>query len=147
MFDKLPYNLRGDLSPVSLIGTTPFILAVHPGVAAASVKELIALAKSKPGAFRYGSGGSGSPPHLSFEILKSMTGIDVQHVPYKGVTPAADRSRHRGQDQHTAGTRLPSRRAEREDAGGRQDFGRAARPVTSARRGGRERKHSAEVNG
>jgi tripartite-type tricarboxylate transporter receptor subunit TctC len=88
MYDKLNYDLAKDFSPITMIGSTPFILAVHPGVQAHSVKELIALVKSKPGQFRYGSGGSGSPPHLSFEILKSMTGMDVQHVPYKGITPA-----------------------------------------------------------
>src|SRR5512143_3088135 len=88
MYDKLQYNLVRDFSPVSLIGSTPFILAVNPSVPANSVRELIELAKSKPGELRYGSGGSGSPPHLSAELLKSMTGIDIQHVPYKGVTPA-----------------------------------------------------------
>ena len=88
MYDKLNYDLAKDFAPVTMVGATPFILAVHPGVLAHSVKELIALVKAKPRQFRYGSGGSGSPPHLSFEILKSMTGMDVQHVPYKGVTPA-----------------------------------------------------------
>lgn len=88
MYEKLPYSLARDFAPITLIATTPFILAVHPSVAAHSVKELIALAKSKPGALRYGSGGSGSPPHLSAEIFKSMTGIDMLHVPYKGITPA-----------------------------------------------------------
>jgi tripartite-type tricarboxylate transporter receptor subunit TctC len=88
MYDKLNYDLVRDFAPITMIGSTPFILAVHPGVQAHSVKELIALVKAKPRQFRYGSGGSGSPPHLSFEILKSMTGMDVQHVPYKGITPA-----------------------------------------------------------
>ncbi len=88
MYDKLPYNLVRDFAPISLIATTPFILAVNQAVPAASVKELIALAKAKPGALRYGSGGSGSPPHLSAEIFKSMTGTSMLHVPYKGVTPA-----------------------------------------------------------
>lgn len=88
MYDNLPYNLVRDFSPISLMGSTPFILAVNPAVHANSVKELIELAKSKPGELRYGSGGSGSPPHLSAELLKSMTGINIQHVPYKGVTPA-----------------------------------------------------------
>ena len=88
MYDKLKYDLVKDFAPITMVGSTPFILAVHPGVAAQSTKELIALVKSKPRQFRYGSGGSGSPPHLSFEILKSMTGMDIQHVPYKGVTPA-----------------------------------------------------------
>jgi len=88
MYDKLNYNLNRDFTPVGLIASTPFILAVNLSVPATSVKELIALAKSKPGQLRYGSGGSGSPPHLSAEIFRSMTGIDVLHVPYKGVTPA-----------------------------------------------------------
>ncbi|HKU72232.1 MAG TPA: tripartite tricarboxylate transporter substrate binding protein [Burkholderiales bacterium] len=88
MYDKLTYSLNRDFTPVGLIASTPFILAVNPSVPAASVKELIALAKSKPGQLRYGSGGTGSPPHLSVEIFRSMTGIDVLHVPYKGVTPA-----------------------------------------------------------
>jgi tripartite-type tricarboxylate transporter receptor subunit TctC len=88
MYDKLKYDLATDFTPITMLGATPFILAVHPGVAAQSVKELIALVKSKPRQFRYGSGGAGSPPHLSFEMLKSMTGMDVQHVPYKGITPA-----------------------------------------------------------
>jgi tripartite-type tricarboxylate transporter receptor subunit TctC len=88
MYEKLPYNLVRDFTPVTMVATTPFILAVHLALPAHSVKDLIALAKSKPGALRYGSGGSGSPPHLSAEIFKSMTGISVLHVPYKGVTPA-----------------------------------------------------------
>jgi tripartite-type tricarboxylate transporter receptor subunit TctC len=88
MYDKLNYDLVKDFAPITMIGSTPFILAVHPAVQAHSVKELIALVKSKPGQFRYGSGGAGSPPHLSFEILKRMTGMNVQHVPYKGITPA-----------------------------------------------------------
>jgi tripartite-type tricarboxylate transporter receptor subunit TctC len=88
MYDKLNYDLGKDFAPITMAGATPFILAVHPGVAAQSVKELIAVVKAKPRQFRYGSGGAGSPPHLSFEMLKSMTGMDVQHVPYKGVTPA-----------------------------------------------------------
>ncbi|HEX6004240.1 MAG TPA: tripartite tricarboxylate transporter substrate binding protein [Burkholderiales bacterium] len=88
MYDKLNYSLTRDFTPVTYIASTPFILAVHPSVPAKSIKELIALAKSKPGELRYGSGGSGSPPHLSAEIFRSMTGIEMLHVPYKGVTPA-----------------------------------------------------------
>ncbi len=88
MYEKLPYDLLKDFAPISLMASTPFLLVVHPSVAAASIKELIALAKAKPGQLLYGSGGSGSPPHLSAEILKSMTGIDIVHVPYKGITPA-----------------------------------------------------------
>lgn len=88
MYEKLSYNLIRDFTPITLVASTPFILAVHPSVPAKSVKELVTLAKSKPGALRYGSGGSGSPPHLSTEIFKSMTGTDMLHVPYKGITPA-----------------------------------------------------------
>ena len=88
MYEKLPYHLLKDFSPISMLATTPFILAVNPSVPAASIGELISYAKSKPGELRYGSGGSGSPPHLSAEIFKSMTGTNMLHVPYKGVTPA-----------------------------------------------------------
>jgi tripartite-type tricarboxylate transporter receptor subunit TctC len=88
MYEKLPYQLIRDFSPIGMLATTPFILAVHPAVPAASIKELVAYAKSKPGELRYGSGGAGSPPHLSAEIFKSMTGTDIMHIPYKGVTPA-----------------------------------------------------------
>ena len=88
MYDKLTYELARDFAPVTFVASTPFILAVNPSVTATSVKELVALAKSKPGQLRYGSGGSGSPPHLSAEMFRSMTGIDVLHVPYKGITPA-----------------------------------------------------------
>ena len=88
MYDKLTFDVLRDFAPITKIGSTPFVLAVNPTLPAQSVKELIALVKSKPGYYRYGSGGSGSPPHLSFEILKSMTGMDVQQVPYKGITQA-----------------------------------------------------------
>jgi len=88
MYEKLPFNLIRDFAPITMVASTPFILAVHPAVPAASIQELVALARSKPGSLRYGSGGSGSPPHLSAEIFKSMTGTDMLHVPYKGVTPA-----------------------------------------------------------
>ena len=88
MYDKLPYDLIRDFSPISLMGTTPFLLVVHPSVPATTTAEFIKYVKSKPGSLRYGSGGAGSPPHLCAEILKSMTGMDIQHIPYKGVTPA-----------------------------------------------------------
>ena len=88
MYEKLPYHLINDFAPVTLVASTPFILAVHPAVPAASVRELVAHAKARPGELRYGSGGAGSPPHLSAEIFKSMTGTDILHVPYKGITPA-----------------------------------------------------------
>lgn len=88
MYSKLPYNLARDFAPITLMATTPFILAVNPSVPAHSVSELIDYAKAHPGQLRYGSGGSGSPPHLCAEIFKHMTGIHMLHVPYKGITPA-----------------------------------------------------------
>lgn len=88
MYSKLNYDLARDFAPVSLLASTPFLLVVNPAVAARSVNELIALAKAKPGELRYGSGGSGSPPHLCAEIFKTMTGINLVHVPYKSIVPA-----------------------------------------------------------
>jgi tripartite-type tricarboxylate transporter receptor subunit TctC len=88
LYPKLGYDLVKDFAPVSLLASTPYILAVNPSVPANSVKELIAAAKAKPDTINYGSGGSGSPPHLSAEIFKSMAGIRIVHVPYKGITPA-----------------------------------------------------------
>ena len=88
MFDKLPYDLRRDFTPISLLATTPFIFVVNPAVPAKDIKELIALLKAKPGQLRYGSGGSGSPPHLAAERFKVITGTNIEHVPYKSVAPA-----------------------------------------------------------
>ncbi len=88
MFEKLNYDLVRDFSPISLLASTPFAMVVHPSVPATSIKELVALAKAKPGELRYGSTGAGSPSHLATEIFKSMTGIDLFHVPYKTVSPA-----------------------------------------------------------
>jgi tripartite-type tricarboxylate transporter receptor subunit TctC len=88
LYSKLPYDPQKDFVPVTLVATAPLMLVVHPSVAAKSVKELIALAKAKPGALTYGSGGVGSTPHLAGELFKSLAGIDVLHVPYKGGAPA-----------------------------------------------------------
>lgn len=88
MYPKLPFDLVRDFAPISLLGSTPFIMVVNPSVPAKDIKEFIALLKSKPNELRYGSGGSGSPPHLAAENFKSMTGTSIQHVPYKGVAPA-----------------------------------------------------------
>lgn len=84
LYAKLPFDPVRDFAAVALIGSAPLLIAAHPGVAASSMRELIALAKAKPGEIRYASGGSGSPSHLSMELLKSMAGIDLVHVPYKG---------------------------------------------------------------
>ena len=84
LFRKLPYDAEKDLAPVSLVAPTAAVLVGHPSVPAHSVKELIALAKSKPGALNYGSAGNGSDNHLITELFKNATGIDVLHIPYKG---------------------------------------------------------------
>lgn len=88
VYPKLPYNVFNDLAPISLVVINPQILVVHPSVPANSVKELIALARARPGQINYASVGPGSPNHLGVEMLKSMTGIDMVHIPYKGTAPA-----------------------------------------------------------
>jgi tripartite-type tricarboxylate transporter receptor subunit TctC len=85
---KTAYDIVRDFEPVTLLGSTPFVLAVHPSVPAHSVAELIALAKKQPGRLNYGSGGNGTPPHLATELFKSMAGVDLVHVPYKTVAAA-----------------------------------------------------------
>lgn len=84
LFRKLPYRADKDFSPVSLVITVPTVLVVHPSIPARSVKDLIALAKSKPGALNYGSAGNGSDNHLTAEVFKHAAKIDAVHVPYKG---------------------------------------------------------------
>jgi tripartite-type tricarboxylate transporter receptor subunit TctC len=88
LYSKLPYDTLKDLEPVSLAGRQPNILVVHPTLPVRSVKELLALAKAKPGQLAFASGGIGSSSHLSAELLKYMTKIDLVHVPYKGMGPA-----------------------------------------------------------
>ena len=82
------YDLIRDFASIALCATSPFIMSVHPSVPAHSVKELIALAKSKPGQLVYSSSGNGTPPHLAGEMFKSMAKVDILHVPYKFATPA-----------------------------------------------------------
>jgi tripartite-type tricarboxylate transporter receptor subunit TctC len=88
VYSKLPYNVFNDLAPVSLVVINPQILVAHPSLPAGTVKELIALAKSRPGQINYASVGPGSPQHLGVEMMKYMTGIDMVHIPYKGTAPA-----------------------------------------------------------
>ena len=88
LYSKLNYDLLRDFSAISQLAATPYLLVVHPGFSAKSVSELITVAKQRPGAVNYGSGGSGSPPHLATEVFSSMSGARMTHVPYKGVTPA-----------------------------------------------------------
>ena len=88
LYPKIPYNSETDFAPVSLMAQYPFILTTHPSVPAKSVREFIALAKKRPGELSYASSGNGSGPHLGFELFKSMAGINVVHIPYKGAGPA-----------------------------------------------------------
>jgi tripartite-type tricarboxylate transporter receptor subunit TctC len=85
---KTPYDPVKDFSPIILVASAPNILVVHPSLPVKSVKELIALAKAKPGQLSYGSGGAGSSNHLAAELFKSMAGVDILRVSYKGVGPA-----------------------------------------------------------
>lgn len=84
----LPYNPPRDFAPISLLATSAFMLAVHPTVAAKSVRELVALAKASPGKLNYASAGSGSSLHMTAELFKYATATDIVHVPYKGTGPA-----------------------------------------------------------
>lgn len=85
---NLPYDPGKDFAPIALVSNAPFLLLVNAAQPIYSVADLIALAKSKPGQLSYGSAGPGSPQHLSMELLKSMTGINVMHIPYRGDNPA-----------------------------------------------------------
>jgi tripartite-type tricarboxylate transporter receptor subunit TctC len=84
----LPFSVEKDLKPVVILAVSDQIVVVHPGVAAKTLKELVALAKQKPGALRHGSAGVGSSNHLAAELFKKVTGTDIVHVPYKGAGPA-----------------------------------------------------------
>ena len=88
LFQKVPYDPLKDYSPITLLGSGGYILVVHPSLPVKSVKELIALAKTRPGQLAYSSSGNGSGGHLAAELLNSMAGIKMLHVPYKGGGPA-----------------------------------------------------------
>lgn len=90
LYPKLPFDLATDFVPVVPVVDIPSVLAVHPSLPVKSVKELIALAKSRPGEIAYGSAGSGSATHLATELFKANAGIDITHVPYKGSGPATN---------------------------------------------------------
>jgi tripartite-type tricarboxylate transporter receptor subunit TctC len=85
---KLPYDPATDFVPIALVASVPFVLLVHPSLPVHSLADLIALAKDKPGALSFGSSGVGGPPHLYTELLKTMTGMQLTHVPYKGTAQA-----------------------------------------------------------
>jgi len=88
--EKLPYDTLKDLKPVTLVAKVPELLVVATDVPAASMKDLLALAKAKPGSLNFASTGPGSMPHLAGELFKSAAGIDIVHVPYKGAAPAVN---------------------------------------------------------
>jgi tripartite-type tricarboxylate transporter receptor subunit TctC len=88
LYRKVPYDPVRDFAPITLAATAPNVLIVNPALPARTLGEFIALAKKKPGALSYGTPGIGTSPHLSMELLKSMAGIDLQHVPYRGTAAA-----------------------------------------------------------
>ncbi|MGZ8202636.1 MAG: Bug family tripartite tricarboxylate transporter substrate binding protein, partial [Burkholderiales bacterium] len=85
---RVPYEPLKDFAPVAMLVQSPQVLVVHPSVAANTVGELVALAKAKPGALNFASVGTGTSPHLGGELLQSLTGAKIVHVPYKGTAPA-----------------------------------------------------------
>ena len=88
LIPKLPYDPAHDLYAVSLLGTQPHVLVAHPSVPAKNVRELIALAQSKPGQITYASSGVGTGPHLAAELFAMLAGVKLNHIPYKGAAPA-----------------------------------------------------------
>ncbi len=88
IYSKLPFDIAKDFAPVAQVASVPMLLAIHPDVPAKNLKELIALAKSKPGSLNYSTPGLGTPQHIAFEVFNYDAGIKVTHVPYKGTTPS-----------------------------------------------------------
>ena len=88
LYKSIPYNFERDFSPVSLLASSPFLIAVHPSVPARNFQEFLQLARAKPGSLSYGSAGNGVSSHLSGEALKLAANINILHVPYKGQAPA-----------------------------------------------------------
>jgi len=88
VYPKLPYDAVNDFAPIAFVASVPYVLVVDPSLPAKNVQELVALAKSRPGKMNYASAGNGSTHHFCGELLKSMSGIDLQHIPYKGSPPA-----------------------------------------------------------
>lgn len=88
LYKNLPFDVKRDITAVAIVGSQPFVLALHPSVPAKSVAELVALAKSKPGQLRFGSGGVSGASHLGSELFRVTAGVDMVHVPYKGTGPS-----------------------------------------------------------
>jgi len=88
LFRKLPYDPIRDFAPITLIASTPFLLLVHPSLPVKTAQDLVRLAKSKPGQINYASSGNGSVAHFAGEFFKLIAGVDVVHIPYRGITQA-----------------------------------------------------------
>ena len=88
VYANLPYDIQRDFAPVSQVAVAPNVMVINPSIPAKTVTEFIAYAKSQPGKLSYASGGNGSSAHMSMELFKSMAGVDIQHIPYKGSSPA-----------------------------------------------------------
>src|SRR5487761_2593827 len=88
LYKKLTYDPVKDFTPISLVAAAPVALVVNPSVPVNSVADLIALAKAKPGTLNFGTAGNGTPGHLTGEMFRAATGVDIKHVPYKGSAPA-----------------------------------------------------------
>lgn len=88
LYLTLGFDPLRDFTPIALLVTNQYVLSVHPSVPVHSVKDLVKLAKTRPGKLNYGSAGKGSPPHLAAELFRTMAGLDIVHVPYKGASPA-----------------------------------------------------------
>lgn len=88
VYTKMPYDAEKDFAPISLLVVVPNVLTVHPSIPANNVQELVDLLKKEPGKYSYASSGNGTPLHLSGELFKTLAGVDVVHVPYKGAGPA-----------------------------------------------------------
>ncbi len=107
LMKKMPYDPLRDLTPITLVSIVPAVVAVHPSVPAKSIKELVALAKTKPGQMTYSSSGNGGTAHLSGLMLQTMAGIDIIHVPYRGTGPALTAAMS-GEVSFTAGNIISS---------------------------------------
>ena len=88
LYKKVNYDPIKDFAPITIAATAPNVLVVNPSVPAKTLTEFVALAKKKPGELTYGTPGIGTSPHMSMELLKSMAGLDIQHIPYRGTSPA-----------------------------------------------------------
>lgn len=87
LYEKLPYDAVKDFDPITLVGTSPLVVSVHPSVPVKDMRALLALARSRPGQLQYGSSGVGSVGHVAVSLLESMTGVAIQHIPYRGTAP------------------------------------------------------------